>query len=53
MVEEKFVTRMTKYGRITVPQRVRDILGVETGDYVRITVAGIIKKKSEESDGTS
>jgi len=53
MVEETFVTRLAKYGRVTIPQCVRDILGVETGDYIRITVAEIIKKKSEESDGTS
>jgi len=47
MVEERFVARVTRYGRVTIPLRVRDVLGVKDGDYVRLTVIEVMKKKAE------
>jgi len=53
MAEEVFVARVARYGRVTIPLRVRDVLDIKTGDYIRITVTEIVKKKSKETDGSS
>jgi bifunctional DNA-binding transcriptional regulator/antitoxin component of YhaV-PrlF toxin-antitoxin module len=50
MVEERFVARVTRDGRVTIPLRVRDVLGVRDGDYIRMTVTEIVKKKSKFGD---
>ena len=46
-VGEVFVARVIAYGKVTVPRRVRDVLSLEEGDYVRITITEVIKKKKE------
>ncbi|NIR87326.1 hypothetical protein GWO13_07065 [Candidatus Bathyarchaeota archaeon] len=46
MVEE-FVARVFGGGKVTVPKRVRELLGVEDGDYVRLSLVEVIKRKRE------
>jgi bifunctional DNA-binding transcriptional regulator/antitoxin component of YhaV-PrlF toxin-antitoxin module len=48
---EVFVARVIAYGKVTVPRRVRDVLNLEEGDYVRITITEVIKKKKQERKG--
>ena len=47
MVEEVFVARVARYGRVTIPLRVRDVLSIREGDYIRMTVTEIVKKKGK------
>jgi len=42
------VARLIADGRVTVPQRVRDVLGVKKGDYLRVSIIEVIKKKPEQ-----
>jgi bifunctional DNA-binding transcriptional regulator/antitoxin component of YhaV-PrlF toxin-antitoxin module len=35
---EEFVVRVFKGGKVTVPKRLRDLFGVEDGDYVRLAL---------------
>ena len=46
-VDEVFVARVIADGKVTVPRRVRDILNLEDGDYVRVSITEVIKKKQE------
>jgi len=47
VVDEVFVARVIADGKVTVPRRVRDVLDLETGDYVRVSITEVIKKKQE------
>jgi len=38
VVVEEFVVRVFKGGKVTVPKRLRELLGVEDGDYVRLAL---------------
>jgi bifunctional DNA-binding transcriptional regulator/antitoxin component of YhaV-PrlF toxin-antitoxin module len=40
------VARVLKGGKVTVPKRLRELLGVEDGDYVRLGVVEVMKRKS-------
>jgi len=46
-VGEVFVARVISDGKVTVPRRVRDVLRIEKGDYVRVTITEVIKKKQQ------
>ena len=50
-VGEVFVARIISGGKVTVPRRVRDVLNLESGDYVRVTVTEVIKRKRQERVG--
>ena len=43
-VGEVFVARVTASGKVTGPRRVRDVLNLEDGDYVRVSITEVIKK---------
>jgi len=47
-VGEVFVARVVSGGKVTVPRGVRDVLGVEEGDYVRVIITEVIKKTGRE-----
>jgi len=34
-------------GKITIPKRLREVLGVEEGCYVRVEVVEVLKRKGE------
>jgi len=36
------VAKVFSGGKVTIPVRVRDLLGVRDGDYVRLEVVGVI-----------
>ena len=40
---EQFVARVFKGGKVTIPRRVREILGVSDGDYVRLALIEVIE----------
>ncbi len=46
---EKFVARVFAGGKITVPLRLRQLLGVEDGDYVRLAVLEVVKHADRQS----
>jgi len=35
--------RVFQGGKVTIPKRLRDLLGVEDGDYVRLVVVEVVK----------
>lgn len=41
---ERFVARVFGGGKVTIPVRVRELLGVRDGDYVRLEVVEVIGK---------
>jgi len=41
---EVFVARVLAGCKVTVPKRVRDLLGIEDGDYVRLSVVEVVKR---------
>jgi len=47
-VDEVFVARVIADGKVTVPRRVRDVLGIEIGDYVRVAVTEVIKRQGKK-----
>ena len=44
---EEFVVRVFKGGKVTVPKRLRELFGVEDGDYVRLGLVEVMKKTDE------
>jgi len=44
---EQFVVRVFQGGKVTIPKRVRELLEVEDGDYVRLGVVEVIKRKGK------
>lgn len=42
---ERFVGRVFQGGKVTVPRWARDLLGVEDGDYVRVCVLEVVKRR--------
>jgi len=45
---EKFVCRILKGGKVTVPKRLRELLGAEEGDYLRLAVTEVIKREGDQ-----
>jgi len=41
------VARVFQGGKVTIPKRVRELLGVGDGDYVRLSLVEVIKRKTE------
>lgn len=39
------MARVFSGGKVTIPKRVRELLSVEDGDYVRLGVVEVIKRK--------
>jgi bifunctional DNA-binding transcriptional regulator/antitoxin component of YhaV-PrlF toxin-antitoxin module len=44
VVVEVFVARVFGGGKVTVPRRLREVLGVVDGDYVRMAVVEVVKR---------
>ena len=47
VVVEEFVARVFQGGKVTVPKRLRELFGIEDGDYVRFALVEVMKR----SDG--
>lgn len=41
---ERFVARVFGGGKVTIPVRVRELLGIGDGDYVRLEVLEVIRR---------
>lgn len=44
---EEFVVRVFGGGKVTIPKRVRELLDVGDGDYVRLSLVEVVKRKGE------
>jgi bifunctional DNA-binding transcriptional regulator/antitoxin component of YhaV-PrlF toxin-antitoxin module len=44
VVAEQFVAQVFARGKVTVPLAVRDVLNLEDGDYVRVSITEVIKR---------
>jgi AbrB family looped-hinge helix DNA binding protein len=47
VVLERFVAKVLQGGKVTVPKRVRELVGVKAGDYVRLVLVEFIEVKKE------
>ena len=47
VVLERFVARVLQGGKVTIPKRLRELLGVEEGDYVRLDLVEVIEVKQK------
>jgi len=43
VVLERFVARVMRDGKVTIPKRLRELLGVEDGDYVRLGLLEVVE----------
>ena len=37
-------------GKVTIPLLVREVLKIEEGDYVRVSISEVIKKKQQQRE---
>lgn len=44
---KEFVARVFTGGKVTVPKQLRELFGVEDGDYVRLVLVEVMKKGEE------
>lgn len=49
-VGEVFVARVIADGKVTVPRGVREVLHIEIGDYVRVTITEVIKRQGRKQE---
>jgi len=42
---EQFVVRVFQGGKVTIPKRVRELFGLCDGDYVRVAVVEVVKRR--------
>ena len=47
MKEYSAIVTLLEKGKITIPQQIRDVLGVEKGDYLEIKISKIEKQIGE------
>jgi len=47
---EEFIARVFQGGKVTIPKRLREVLGVEDGDYVRLALVEVVR--SSRSSGS-
>jgi len=40
---EEFIARVFQGGKVTIPKRLREIFGVEDGDYVRLALVKVVR----------
>lgn len=45
---EQFVARVFQSGKVTIPKRLRELLEVKDGDYVRLGIVEVIKLKEKK-----
>ena len=41
----EFVAKVIKFGRVTIPQEIRELLSIDEGDYVVVNVEKVEKNK--------
>jgi len=44
------VARVVAGGKVTIPLLVREVLKIEEGDYVRVSINQVIKKKQQRKE---
>jgi len=48
VVVEQFVAKVFQGGKVTVPKRLRELFGIEDGDYVRVALVEVMKRSGGE-----
>lgn len=48
VVGEVFVARVVSGGKVTIPLLVREMLKIREGDYVRVSISEVIRKKPQQ-----
>jgi len=48
--DEVFVARVVSGGKVTIPLLVREMLRIEEGDYVRVSINEVIRKKQQQRE---
>ena len=44
----EFVAKVIKFGRVTIPQEIRELLSIDEGDYVVVEIEKVKKRKGWE-----
>ena len=44
VVAEQFVAKVYARGKVTIPLPVREVLNIEDGDYVRVSIMEVIRR---------
>ncbi len=44
---EEFVARVFQGGKVTIPKGVRELFGIEDGDYVKFALVEVMKKSGD------
>lgn len=44
VVAEQFVAKVYARGKVTIPLSVREVLNIEDGDYVRVSILEVIRR---------
>lgn len=47
-MKEKFLVRVVRDGKVTIPSRIRDLLNIGEGDYVRLALEKV--ERTNETD---
>ena len=45
VITMEFVAKVIKFGRVTIPQEIRELLSIDEGDYVVVNVEKVEKNK--------
>jgi AbrB family looped-hinge helix DNA binding protein len=45
-----FVRRVHENGKITIPKELRDLQGIQEGDYVRVQIVEVVKRRPPASE---
>ena len=44
----EFVAKVIKFGRVTIPAEIRELLSIEEGDYVVVELRRVMKRAGSE-----
>ena len=47
-MKERFMARVIGGGKVTIPVRIREVLGIRDGDYVRLELVEVLRKGDVE-----
>ena len=51
VVRESFVARVVRDGKVTIPSRIRNLLNIGEGDYVRLSLYEVIRTRDDKKRG--
>jgi len=48
MQKMEFITKVMSQGRLTIPNEIRKVLGIKTGNYVHVTVEKLEREAAKD-----